>query len=1065
MTASPPRIVTIAPGAPFLSVLAEQILSGGLVPGLAYSADEPLSLARATVFVPTRRAARALRSELTDRIGAGSAILPAIRALGETDEDAGFLESADPETLAFDPPIPQTAAMLRLADLVLAWKQALPAAVRDHLDGAPLVAPANPADAIWLGRSLFDLIQAVETEECNFADLDGVVADDLQQWWQLTREFLLIARSYWPALLAEISRSSPAQHHNAMIDVFTKALAANAADRPVIVAGSTGTRPSTARLIAMVARLPQGAVVLPGLDHAMRPEHWNRLATAAATIRSADGLGAFDVAVRSHPQYGLLKLVESCGLGVDQLEGIPEIGALDADMAMRRIAVSAALLPALATEAWGEKGFLPEAPALLPAFADVSLIEAGNEREEATALAVAMRRALEPRTDNPEPTVALVTPDRNLARRVVTELGRYGIDANDSGGAPLISSPQGGLARLALQAAFAPGDAVAIAALIKHPLARFGLDRQVSITGAGLVERIALRGGSGQVDISRLEVLLSARDQARTERHAPRWLARIDDQQAEQAREFARRVADALSPLTSLLPDSDASGMMPIGELAGLTAQALERICIDDQGSLETLWGDEAGADLASLLLDTRDSGSTLAMTGREWIGALDALMGGRMVKPHAGGHPRAFIWGALEARLQHVDTLLLGGLNEGVWPQTGQEDPFLSRSMKAAIGLEPPERRIGQAAHDFQMAMGAPQVVLSRSFRAGKAPTVASRWLQRLLAVLGPEPSAELRARGGALLAHARGLDHGPTTPPAARPEPCPPASVQPSSYSFSEVGRLRRDPYAIYARRVLGLDPLDPFLADPGPRERGTLYHAILEAFISSCGSGDRTLETLSQIADTHFAAAQLPYPIALVWRMRFDKAAAAVVAWEAETRTDLVRSLVEVRASLELPDAGVKLTGMADRIDLRTDGSAWLIDYKTGGTPSRKEARILLDPQLALEAHALSHGGFVGLEAVSPSALLYLRLTGKDPFAERIDDDPGKTGKTEPLTAEDLAGSAVAELTRLVVLLRSGKRGFLSRAIPRSAREYGGDYDHLARVAEWQTVVEAEGGDGDG
>lgn len=1067
MTRKAPRIVTVPPGVDFLATLAGRIIDGGLVPGLAYKAGNPLSLAGATVFVPTRRAARVLRSELTDLIGKGSAILPSIRPLGETDDDAGFFDSADPKTLALNPPIPQTAATLRLADLVLAWKQALPKSVKDHLGGVPLVAPANPADAIWLGRALSDLIQAVESEECDFAGLDTVASADLQQWWQLTAEFLKIAREFWPSLLEEIHRSSPARHHNAMLDVFTRSLAAFPADRPVIVAGSTGTRPSTARLIATVAELPNGAVVLPGLDHAMRPGHWQALAEAATDRQSPDGRNLVDVAIRSHPQYGLLKLLQTCGLEVNRLDEVPEIGNLAPELAARRTMVSHALLPAMATEAWGEAGFLPDASAIRPGFESVSLIEAANEREEASALAAAMRRALEPRPGNEEPTAALVTPDRNLARRVVTELARYGIEANDSGGSPLTSSLQGGLARLAVHVAFAPGDPVAIAALIKHPLAHFGLTKAEAQARAGFVERIALRGGSGAADIEELETLVKSRQVDRKDRHAAKWLSRISDDQSEQARDFAARAADALAPLTSVLVDRKGSGItnhIPIGKLAALTAEALERICIDETGAFDDLWGDEAGADLASVLLDTRDSGSTLTMSGHEWLGALDALISGRMVKPHAGGHPRAFIWGALEARLQHVDTLLMGALNEGVWPQAGQEDPFLSRSMKAAIGLEPPERRIGQAAHDFQMAMGAPEVVLSRSFRSGKAPTVASRWLQRLLAVIGPESAAMLRSRGEALLAHARTLDQGISTQTSPRPEPCPPEHLQPKSYSFSEVGKLRRDPYAIYARRILGLDPLEPFLADPGPRERGTLYHAILEEFIDGTEPATRTLETLRRIADEHFAKAGLPDATALVWRMRFDKASEAIADWEKQSASGLVRSLVETRASLELPLGGLKLTGMADRLDLRKDGTVQIIDYKTGGTPSRKQARILLDPQLALEAYALANGGFADVGKMPVSALLYLRLTGRQPFAERVDTDPERPGRDEFLSPQDLADKAAEEFTRLVALLRSGKRGFLSRAIPRSARDFGGEYDHLARVAEWQTAVDSDGGDGD-
>ena len=1064
MTGRPPRIVSIPPGVDFLATLAGKIIHGGLVEGLAYDSVNPLSLAGATIFVPTRRAARVLRSELTDLIGRGSAILPSIRPLGETDDDAGFFDSADPETLALDPPIPPIAANLRLADLVLAWKQAVPKAVKDHLGGVPMTAPANPADAIWLGRALADLIQAVETEECDFAGLDTVASEDLQQWWQLTAEFLKIAREYWPALLAEIRRSSPARHHNAMLDVFTRGLAASPADRPVIVAGSTGTRPSTARLIATVARLPRGAVVLPGLDQAMRRSHWTALAQAAATRVSEDGRLQLDVGIRSHPQYGLFTLLRSCGVDPDEFFEIPEIGELAPALAMRRSMVSHALLPAIATESWGEPDFLPAPSAIRPGFDKVSLIEAANEREEASALAAAMRLALEPRPANPEPTTALVTPDRNLARRVVIELARYGIEANDSGGSLLVTSLQGELARLVVNAAFAPGDPVAIAALLKHPLARFGYSAAEIRIRASHIERIALRGGIGTAAIGTLRTLVRTREAGRQDAHAPKWLRRVTDKEAAEASELAERVADAFAPLTGLVSDAGSSASVPVGRLAALTADTLEKICADETGSLDMLWGDEAGADLAAMLLETRDSGSTLAMSGQEWIGALDALMSGRMVKPRAGAHPRAFIWGALEARLQHVDTLLMGGLNEGVWPQSGQEDPFLSRSMKAAIGLEPPERRIGQAAHDFQMAMGAPEVVLSRSFRSGKAPTVASRWLQRLLAVIGPEVAGDMRSRGNAVLAHARTQDQGPPLPAAARPEPHPPEDVQPASYSFSEVGKLRRDPYAIYARRILGLDPLEPFLADPGPRERGTLYHKILEAFVTDTARGDRTLDTLRRIAEEHFRKADLPDATALIWRMRFDKAAGAIADWEAGVANGLKQSRVETRARIEMPLPGLMLTGMADRIDMRDDGSVWIIDYKTGSTPSRKEARVLLDPQLALEAYAMIHGGFADIGKVPVAGLFYLRLTGREPFAERIDTDPDRPGRDEFQSPADLAAKAAEEFCRLVALLRSGKRGFLSRAIPRSARDFGGEYDHLARVAEWQTAVDTDGGDGD-
>lgn len=1064
-----PRVFTIPSGVPFLAALADAMLTGRLIPGLAHDPADPLALATTTIYVPTRRAARVLRSEIADWIGKGSAILPVIRPLGETDDDSGFFDETDPVALDLNPPVAPVHATLRLADLVLAWKRALPKAIIDHLQGSPLVAPANPADAIWLGRSLYDLIQSVESEEADFAGLDGLVDDSLQQWWQLTSEFLRIARDYWPATLAEHGQSSPGRHHNALLDAETRRIAAGGHAGPVIVAGSTGTRPSTARLIAAVSRLPQGAVVLPGLDQHMRSDHWQLIEQAAQPLSGADGWKADQltpITIRSHPQYGLLHLLSFLGLNASAVSTIPELATPDQVLQTRARLVSLALLPPFATSAWSESGVLPDETDVALAFVGVDLIEAANQREEAAALAAAMRQALEPTPELAEPKVALVAPDRNLARRVVIELSRYGIEANDSGGLPLTKTEAGNLARLVVHVAFAPGDPVALAALIKHPLARFGLDTESARHLGSLVERLALRGGAGAADIDDLPGLLADRAGKRQDRHAPQWLARITDAEFESAEFHVRRIAEALSPLTSLLLHGlqTTSGMslspeFPVARLASATASAMERIAVDETESLASLWSSEAGEALSTILLETRDSQTALVLNGHEWISALEALLSGHMVKPASGGHSRAFIWGALEARLQHVDTLILASLNEGTWPAPGAEDAFLSRTMKAAIGLEPPERRVGQAAHDFQMAMGSPHVVLSRSERVGKSPTVPSRWLQRLLAVAGPAVARDMRRRGDAILDHVRSRDQVIGVASAKRPEPRPPAALQPGSYSFSEVGKLRRDPYSIYARRILKLDPVDAFVADPGPRERGTLFHAILEGFIRDATPGELTSQRLMQIADGLFEQQDLPDHVSAVWRHRIDQASKALEHWEAGREPGTVRRLVECRGRIAVsPD--VSVSGIADRIDVLSDGTAALIDYKTGTTPSRKVARTLIDPQLALEAYTLMNGGFAGVDAMQVSELLYVRLTGKEKFVDRIDDAPEARTRGEPLLPNELAMKAAQELTGLVAALKSGQRGFMSRVIPESARSYGGDFDHLARVAEWQTVVDSEG-----
>jgi ATP-dependent helicase/nuclease subunit B len=374
---------------------------------------------------------------------------------------------------------------------------------------------------------------------------------------------------------------------------------------------------------------------------------------------------------------------------------------------------------------------------------------------------------------------------------------------------------------------------------------------------------------------------------------------------------------------------------------------------------------------------------------------------------------------------------------------------------MKVEIGLEPPERRIGQLGHDLQMAAAAPKLVLTRALRNGTAPTVASRWLQRLIAVGGPALAADLRARGKSLIDWANAIDRSPSVPNARRPAPHPPAELQPRKYSFSEVGRLRRDPYAIYARHILRLDAIAPFNLDPGPAERGSLYHRIVDRFVREEASGE-PFTLIGRILAEEFDAVALPPHIDAVWRPRFAAVARAFVHWHLERAGGVRESLTEVPASLDLSVGGIRLTGIADRIDILPDGSADLLDYKTGSTPSMKVARALLDPQLALEAAAIRRGAFRRAGIREPANLLYVRLKPGERFKdEQVNNEHAKSPNATPKSAVELAEEALTELEKLLTGLIEGRYGFASRLIPEQERDYGGEYDHLARVAEWSSA----------
>ncbi len=1053
---NPARVFTIPPGAPFLNTLATSLCRGQLDENFRYDENDPLSLADVTIFVPTRRAARVLRSEFVELLGGRSAILPVIRPLGETDDDSGYFDLVAPEEMDLALPISGTARLLELGRLILAWRNRLPKVVLDIHSQSPLVAPASPADAIWLARSLAELIDSIDTEERSWEDLGKLNTGEHALWWQLTAEFLAIASAFWPARLDELRRSSPAKHQAAILRAEARRISGRAHKGPVIVAGSTGSVPAAADLIATISKLPNGTIVLPGLDLSMTTDQWAMIGEEAVA-------GRIEPVGRSHPQFGLFRLLQKLGM---TREDVAVVGEVADDLAFRAAAISQALVPAKATDHWKAWRDAVDPALLAKAFADVCLIESSNEREEAVAIAIALRLALEqPGAAGGEARAALITPDRALARRVMAELARFGVVADDSAGSPLSGTLQGTLIQLLLEATLRPGDPVAIVSLMKHPLLRLGLPAPELQSAVEALEVLALRGGIGDLDIGALEPVLETQLARQLEdRHTPQWRQSLPEDSAEKARDLARRLARAVEPLVPVLvrrrPDGRGlTSKLTLDDWAERTGRALEALCLDEGGDLASLWSGEAGERLAGLLSEVMETDGQMEADGPQWIDIVMALTTGESVKPRSLSHPRVFIFGTLEARLQSVDTMILGGLNEGSWPSQTVNNPFLSRTMKTDMGLEPPERRIGQLAHDFEMACGTRHLILSRSLRKGSTPTVASRWLQRLLALGGKRFADELKERGEHYRAWASAIDVGENQPGAKRPAPKPPADTQPTKYSFSEVGRLRRDPYSIYARRILKLDPLDPFNRDPGASERGTLYHAIIDRYTREghkAGS-PAARDAMRRITEELFDAEQLPPHIDRVWRPRFIEVARAFLDWEEKRAPDIRSTATEVGAGFEVEAAGIRVTGIADRIDLRGSGEADLVDYKTGLSPSVSQARALLDPQLALEAAALKAGAFRDMGAQQPGDLIYVRLRPGDRFrAEKVNNEGASaTAKRQPKSALDLAQESLDQLTRFVVTLRSGQAGFASRLVPMMQSDFGGEYDHLARVAEWSTA----------
>ena len=1018
-----PRVLSIPCGTPFLPVLVEALLDGRLVSGFPL-VNDPLSLADATIFVPTRRAARALTGILAERLGGRAALLPAIRPLGDVDEDAITFE---PGTLDLPPPISTLERILLLAPLVRAWRTRLPAHI-EALFEEQVTVPTSLADSIWLSRDLAALMDEIETEGADWTKLSELAPGDLSGWWQVTLDFLSIVTNHWPAVLADLQRTNPAAHRNALLAAETERLRHNPPVGPVIAAGSTGSIPATARLLSAIARLPQGAVVLPGLDKGLDDESWS-------LIGQPDG----PASIRGHTQYGLRKLIDA--IGVDRSD-VVELARPKPPLAARSILLSEAMRPAETTDSWSRRRSTIGQALADGALDGVTLIEAASERDEALAIALVLRTAA-----GAGHSAALVTGDRPLARRVSAELLRFGIRADDSAGQPLASSPPAVLLRLLVQCALAPGDPVAILALLKHPLTRAGTERTRARAAVETIELVALRGGTGRPDITTLEAGLDSRlNLLAGRRRPPAWYKRMTPADLEQARGFLARLQDACAPLTACRRQATT----PMAALVLATIQAFEAIGSGPDGDLSSLYDGDAGSELAVFLRGLLGATAPVELDPTEWPQVLAALLAPERVKPAMGADSRVAVWGPLEARLQTVHTLVVGGLNEGSWPGKAEADRFMSRTMKGTMSLEPPERRIGLAAHDFMMAMGAENVVLARSARTGDSPAVASRWLQRLVTCGGEEAQAKMRARGDALLSWVWKIDMDAGVPFAERPRPAPPLEARPRQFSVTEIETLRRDPYAVYARRILALEPLEPLIRDPGAAERGSLFHEILHRFVCARADvhGPDASDRLIAIGRQCFDEADLPADVEAVWWPRFVAMSGSFVNWE-RSRSGIKSRFSELAATATpVGSTGTTLSGFADRIDLREAGGADILDYKTGSSPSRGQAHTLLAPQLALEGALLRRSAFASVGPAEPVELAYVRLKGDG----QVFDESVLQFNNRLRSAPELSEEAWSRLDRLLNHYNDPANGYLSRALPFREGDTDGTYDHLARVLEW-------------
>lgn len=954
-------------------------LSGAFLKGLAQricdlTQGDPLGMGGAVVLLPTRRACRALELLLLENSSNQATVLPKIIPMGEGDMD-DLIFLDDGEVVSIDHILNPQLYQALLTNLTLKF-----GVVWESKKNGPGI-----AQAANLALNLMQLLNQVETEGLSFQDLEGLVPHEYAEHWQITLDFLKIITQYWPEILKVQGKMTPA----ALRRLLTNTMANNWANNPphhvVIAAGSTGTIPATAHLLKVIAGLPRGEVILPGFIH---------LPSNEAEVLSP-----------AHPQYTMYQLLKK--LEADPHDVISLMPPAPRDLTYIK-AFGGGLSKNIDVKTFGS----------------LQLAECAHLQEEADVIALKIREVLE----NPTSTALLVTPDPGLSMRVTMSLRRFGIHVDDSAGRLFSKSPGGTLLRLTAQWCAKTLSASLILGTLKHPMVQGVFDRHTFLILVRILERYVLRKGRIFASLTEMACYVAT---------TPCPVS-VNKDLWESLHLFLKELNSVVAPLQQFYELKDVSlkdlimahqsflGFLKLGN-SQASLDDLFPVNSDESIVAKSFW--ENWIQASSLL--------TLP-TGQEYLDLLDSFLAPLLVRPSQGQHPRVAILGPMEARLMSADQIILGGLNEDIWPPSPKGDPWFSMDMREKFGLPPYQRRIGLSAHDFLEHLGATDVLLTRSLQMDSSPTTPSRFLVKLETLL--KPHGLILSRASDLIAWARSLSLPQEISTAKKicPKPCPPVATRPMKLSITDVTNLIHNPYDVYAKHILNLQPLDPLDFTPGALEYGIILHEVFHELLPILGT-QGALEKGLFLGDTLFDQYFKDVGFQDFWRLKFEHSLKWFLRYELEN-TSIQKRFGEVSGALnfETPMGQFTLICKADRIDLLINQTWQILDYKTGKLPTQKAIATGHAPQLPLEAAVLKFGRFEGIPTgFTISGLSFVGLTGKIPAGDvvEIKGDPN-----------ELANHAFQSLKTIVF-------HFLHPETPYEAgfKSLIGTYDHLARIQE--------------
>ncbi|QCE34424.1 double-strand break repair protein AddB [Acetobacteraceae bacterium] len=1027
---------------PLQASFFETIARAWLAEGKGKSRLENYASDEGMILVPGRRAGRHL-SEAFLRVLDGKAILlPRIAVIGDLEERApiaalNLLVNLPPAISPFR----RTAVLSRLVKLFQETsKESTPSAKN-----------------LWaLARSLGELIDEADRAEVSLLEAVQKAQEertDLSKHWEQIARFLEIVTKAWPEILKNQEKAiDPIAREVEILKILAEDFEKYPPKGRVWAVGFVDGSTGIGNFLAKVARLESGRVVLRGVDTGLSAEIWAYLP-------------------QSHPQFLFKDLCERMNLSREEIEpwDLPlankdgtELSSAELENVTRETFWRKAFSHKMQMGTrMGEEGRIP-APEKAPE--NVYLIEAEEPQEEARAIALALRDAVE----TPSKTAALITPDRSLALRVNAALKRFGINADDSAGATLAETPSAVFLRLVVEAACTKFEPVALLALLKHPLTSLGIERVRCLSLTRLLELKILRGSPIEGGLAgfraKIQSLNSKKLTVGQKHELEILLEALETAFAPLKKIFEAHEKEAVA-VKALL-----DALIETAENLSLTPENLEESKEDRYGRHYRLWHGEDGRRLSEHLSELREICEDLPdQPLQEFGGFLAETMRGISItglRNYLNGeevsHPRVFILGILEARLLDFDTLILGGLNEGTWPPVADCGPWMSRLMRKVGGLFLPERRLGAFAQDFQVfACGTGRVIFSRSLSNAEKPEIAASWLVRAQALMGKGKNFPLFKS----LAWAKALDGVEKSEPAKAPKPRPPVVFRPRSLAVTAIENLYASPYAIYAKYILQLSPLSGLGEEKEVSDFGDLVHRGLQLFFErsetslQSPSKEENFEKLKGIFANLIEKKTHRTRLKLWWMPRLKEIAALFVESEEQSFAEgREQVFTEILLSYHFKEIDFKLVGKADRLDLvRTENGkkAIIFDYKTGSLPKAKDVLEGRKPQLLLEGAVLERGGFEGLSAFEIENLIYWRLKGSGKDKEQK-ESLFSLSKKVPETGKEQGEEIRHAMSKILEKLRAEIEQYDSPETPYEVRMGTGPYDPypvLERVCEWR------------